>query len=140
MALTESQLAMMSGYSKRSSQFGPSVRLLKSLGLAQSTAEGLALTEQGLDEANVQHSMPASPEALLAMWVSKLPKQAGVMLQTLASRPMRPDELADVTGYSMTSSQFGPSIRQLIKLGLIYEDRDADDKWLSIDTTLVEDR
>lgn len=124
MSLTEAQLSTMSGYSRRSSTWRPTIRglvdggyLSESGGQYQVTAAGLAVFP------GEQTAEPVSGAALVEMWCSKLPKQAAVMLRTIVDLGDGPgvteDELAERTGYSKTSSTFKPSIRMLVKHDLV---------------------
>ncbi len=120
--LTKSQLAVLAGYSTKSSTFGPSIRALLEGGFVQDTGGVLELTEGGADEANVSSAwLPASVEETAEMWIRKLPKQAATLLRAIyaTARPVTREELASQTGYSLSSSTWGPSLRLLERNGLV---------------------
>lgn len=120
MSLTRTQLATFSGYSRKSSQFGPSVRMLVGAGLVMDVGGKLAPTDQGVAVTGISETMPDDPVAVLEMWVGKLPKAAGVILSTLATHgAMSLEEIAEQTGYSLNSSQFRPMVRVLADHGLV---------------------
>ncbi|MGH9389904.1 MAG: hypothetical protein ACRD1Z_09825 [Vicinamibacteria bacterium] len=114
--LTEGQLAVLSGYRLSSSQWGPNLRNLIAAGYVERSGQELLMTERGLSLLGGVSSAPVTIDE----WIAKLPKQPATMLKELAtSGQMSLDDLSTRTGYSMTSSQFGPALRTLIRIGLV---------------------
>lgn len=119
--LTEQAWATWSGYSKRSSQWAPSRRQLEQAGLIDRDHAGYYVTDTGMATAGVDPSLPTTREAVIALWSSRLPRNAQAFFDVIAAADGRwvdRDELAEITGYSRSSSQFEPSIRLLVKNGL----------------------
>lgn len=125
--LTPVQLAILSGYSTRSSQFRPAVRGLLDSGLVIQEGRELVITDAGLADAGVVGEAPMGPQETLNLWLGKLPPQPAAMLRAIwaaGSRGLIREDLSERTGYSMTSSQFAPSINLLVRNGLAEVDED----------------
>ncbi len=131
--LTWSQVAILSGYSTKSSTFRPSIRELIDGGHVEQMGRELALTERGIVEVNVLIvDTPASAMETIAMWIQKLPTQASAMLRALwevSTHTMSREQLAERAGYSMTSSTWGSSLRLLERNGLVA--MDEREVWIS---------
>ena len=120
MRLTPGQLATLSGYSMRSSTFSPSLRQLLSAHYLERDGQELYVTNAGLAASQVTTHLPADPQSTLAMWLEKLPRQASVMLRAVWDhKSLSVAELANLTGYSRTSSTFSPSLQVLVRNGLV---------------------
>jgi DNA-binding MarR family transcriptional regulator len=121
MRLTPGQLAMMAGYSRRSSTWAPSLRQLISGGLVTKAQGELAVTAAGLEAAEASPEIPTTPGEEVAMWRERLPKQAAAFLDQLYGvypNALTREELSERTGYSMTSSTFDQTISTLVRNGL----------------------
>lgn len=121
--LTEGQLATLSGYSRKSSQWGPNLRALVNAGHVGEHGVVLEISESGLAIAGVEpEGPPSSADQVVNMWLSKLPVQAAAFLRTIWAahpHPLTLEELAGEAGYSMASSQFRPNLIMLVRNGLV---------------------
>lgn len=129
MQLTESQLATMTGYSRRSSQFKPTLRALAGRGLITPWNAGgrIGLTDAGIDATGaVEVAGPMTVDA----WSAVLPGHAAKFLRVLhkARTWMASADIAAAAGYSPTSSTVPEALRVLADNGLVT--RGADGGWL----------
>lgn len=118
---TAVQLAILSGYSHTSSGFANALGALRSSGLAQGPGDDIRVTGAGLS--TLEHVTPlATGRALLTYWCGKLGKCERVLLETLACETgaMTKEELAEVSGYSVTSSGFANALGKLRTLQLAH--------------------
>lgn len=126
-ALSRAQVATLSGYSPKSSQFANACGALRSAGLVEYSPDGIALTPAGVAAIGAR-PVAAHPVELLAMWTAKLPKREGEMLDALArvnSHGMTRAELAEQIGMSLTSSQFANYLGHLHSNGLVAKGGDG---------------
>ena len=121
--LTEQAWATRAGRSRRSSSWDAARRRLRTEGMVACDPEnGLwSATESGRASAGIAADAPAvTGEALVDLWVSKLSRVEGVLLNALwGIRVISRTELANRTGYSRTSSSFEAAIRTLRANGLL---------------------
>lgn len=117
--LSSDNIAVLSGYSRKSSSFKNSLSALRTSGLithgfpASITAEGLAAIGDDYER------MPTGATALVEWWADKLGKAPGAVLVALHDHgPLTPDSLAEATGYSATSSSFKNAVSRVRALGL----------------------
>lgn len=115
------QLAVLTGYSLKSSSFGNAIGALRSMGLASGGGDGIRITPAGRDAAGPVEPLP-SGRALIDHWLGKLDKAEKAMLSALiAAGPdglATKEDLAARAGYSVTSSSFGNAIGKLRTLEL----------------------
>jgi hypothetical protein len=126
--VTTRQLSTYSGYSMKSSSFKPSLDWLIDGGYVEQNGD-LAATPAGIELAgrNLVGDSPSTPAEQLEMWVSKLPSQSGAILRHIvkgSSDQLTFVALSAITGYSLTSSSFMPSLRVLEDHGFIELDSD----------------
>lgn len=107
--------------SPKSSNWKPNVRALRNAGFIDVGSKDVGITQAGLDLLGADVPAPKTPAEIVEMWVQRLPAQSGVMLRRIfkEERPISEEELSEVTGYSMTSSNWKPSLRELRKNDLI---------------------
>lgn len=113
---SNSQLAVLSGYSVTSGGFSAALAALRAHGLIEGDASGLWVNAEGREFAPV-----AAPQASpLEIWRSKLGKCERVLLDALCAYPngLTRDELAEATGYSATSGGFSAALAKLRTLEL----------------------
>lgn len=118
---TDAQLAVLSGYSRRSSGFANALSALRAGGLVEGQRGALAATAVGIATAGPVDPMP-SGRALLAFWSSRLGKAEGAFLDALYAaypKALTKGELSRLTGYSQKSSAFANSLSKLRVLELI---------------------
>jgi hypothetical protein len=120
--LTRSQLGVLSGRSTRSSAFGPAVVELQRGGLIEGTAD-LGLTDAGWDAMGGAAPAPQSSGEIIETWRRALPTNTSRIFDVLiAAYPLAltREEIAERTGYSLTSSAFSPALSLLRKNGLAH--------------------
>lgn len=120
--LTAQQVAVLSGYSQKSSSFANALGGLRSGGLAVGGRDGISATDAGRDAAG---DVPAAPvgAALVEHWSGQLGKAERTLLAVLVEQHpglLTADELANRSGYSRTSSSFNNAIGKLRSLGLAH--------------------
>jgi hypothetical protein len=116
---TYSQLAVLSGYSRRSSGFSNSVSKLRVAGMVEGGRGSLEITPLGARVAGDVGELPTGVD-LLGYWVRRLGKCEASLLNTIYRyRRATRDELALLAGYSPTSSGFANGLSTLRTLGLV---------------------
>ena len=119
---TMPQLAIMSGYSVRSSSFANSVSQLRVARLIEGSRSGLTITLQGQHEAGEITPYPAGSD-LLKYWSDKLDKCSRALLQVVydhgQNRDLSRSFIAEKSHYSSNSSSFSNSLSRLRVLELI---------------------
>ncbi len=116
-----SQLAVLAQRSIKSSDFGKAIRWLRDAACVDGSTNDLWITEAGIEIAGPTLLSPRGEE-LLNLWASKLSKYEAALLRRIyRSGPAgyTVGELAEATGYSKKSSDFGKALRQLRSLDLI---------------------
>lgn len=123
----KAHLSFLTDYSITSSTFSNALGRLRSLGLAAGSTE-IHLTERGRAHlAGRLYGKPVRVEpsggaALVNYWTERLSKAPATMLRILADRGssgLEREQLADRSGYSLTSSSFANALGQLRSLGLV---------------------
>jgi hypothetical protein len=116
---TYSQLAVLSGYSRKSSGFSNSVSKLRVAGMVEGGRDGLKITPFGASLVGDVEELPTGP-ALVEHWRQRLDKCAASLLGVIyrARRATRL-HLAELAGYSSTSSGFANGLSTLRTLGLV---------------------
>lgn len=117
---TKTQLALLSGYSIKSSAIGNALGALRSAGYVN-RGDPIQATPEGIAALGDHESLPAG-RALYDWWASRLGKAERAILGVLADA--WPDELdkttvADRSGYSATSSALGNALGKLRSLELV---------------------
>lgn len=118
---TRQQVATLSKYSIRSSGFSNSLSKLRTLGFIEGRGD-LRITDSGSAAIEGHYEPLATGPELLQHWLAKLGKCEKAILQTLVDIwPSRYTkvQIADVTGYSVTSSGLANSLSKLRGLELI---------------------
>jgi very-short-patch-repair endonuclease len=121
---TRAQLSLLSGRSHRSSAFGPALRSVVDHGYLDEAGDGFLLTDRGLDE--VGDARPPTGAEAASWWRNRLSGGELAFFDALlaSSRALSREELAAATGRSLTSSAFGPALRDLVDRGLIERNGD----------------
>lgn len=117
---TKSQASILSGYSIKSSSFQNAIGGLRSKGLLERGGPTLRSTAEAGELLPSVEPLP-SGDALLDVWCEKLGKAPAMLLRTLVDqrgRALDKEELAELSGYSLTSSSFQNAIGTLRSLGL----------------------
>lgn len=125
--LTAQQLAVLSGYSIKSSGFANALGALRSAGLAVGGRDAITATRDGVVAAGDVPPLPTGRD-LVEHWAGQLGKAPAVLLRLLVDtwpNAMSADELAEASGYSRTSSGFANALGRLRGLGLVHGGRDA---------------
>lgn len=121
------QLAVLSGYSAKSSHVDNKVSSLRTKGLVDGGRNDLVITPAGEAALGELEPLPTGA-GLVAYWVNELGAAPGAMLQKLVSifpRTMSRDELAEATGYSGSSSHVDNTISALRTRELLVGPRGA---------------
>jgi hypothetical protein len=129
--LTKVQVALLSGYSVKSSSLGNALSQLRTWGLIE-RGQPLKITPDGV--AFMGDDIEPVPEgaALVEYWLNRLGRaEAAVLRVHLAAWPdaLAKGSVADRSGYSVTSSSLGNALSRLRALELIsgYGETKADD-------------
>ncbi len=119
--LSKLQIAVLSGYSVKSSSTSNALGRLRSLGLVE-RGDPIVATAEGLAAAgDIEPSPPPGPD-LVAYWMAQLGKAERAFLTAfVAAWPadIEREQLADATGYSATSSSTSNALGRLRSLGLV---------------------
>lgn len=116
---TSAQLAVLSGYSFKSSGFTNAMSKLRTLGLAEGRSWDIQITPKGEKEAPTE--VPPTSRRLMESWVQALGKAEGALLVAICDaypHGLYQDQLSQKTGYSRTSSGFTNAISKLRTLKL----------------------
>ena len=113
-----SQLAVLSGYSVKSSGFGIALHDLRVAGFATHSGAAYEVTEAGRKLAG-EVGPPQGGQALAQHWLERLSTCEGTLLRVLLRvGKISREELARESRYSSRSSGFGCAISSLLSLGL----------------------
>ncbi len=118
--LTAQQLALLSGYSIKSSGFANALGALRSAGLAIGGRDAIRATDAGIEAAGDVPPLPTG-RALVEHWAGQLGKAERTLLLILVHawpQAMSADELAEASGYSRKSSGFANALGRLRGLQL----------------------
>ncbi len=124
-AVSTTYLAIMTGYSVKSSSMANALGALRSQGLAEGPGSAIAITEKGVTLYPATEKLPEG-EALLVWWKNKLDKASREILQVFYDAGPRPagggitkEDVAERSGYSATSSSVANALGKLRSLELI---------------------
>ncbi len=118
---TDSQAAILSGYSIRSSGFANALSALRTRGLMAGPRNAMHPTPDGVHVLGDFERLPTGGE-LVNYWMHKLGKCERALLQVLVDsypHAVPREQLADKSGYSLASSGFANSLSKLRTLELI---------------------
>lgn len=121
---TRKQLALLTGYSIKSSSLGNALGTLRSAQLVTKGGEPIQATEAGFEVAATLDGAEPLPtgQALYDYWAGRLNRAERAVLDALTAawpEPLDKDELAARTGYSATSSSLGNALGKLRSLDLV---------------------
>lgn len=118
---TAIQLAVLSGYSKKSSTFTNALGALRSQGLAVGGGDAIRITDAGRAALGPVEPLPKG-RALVEYWLGKVSKAESALLRALLEAGPQADltneQLAERSGYSVTSSSFTNALGALRTLEL----------------------
>lgn len=117
---TRRQLSLLSGRSHKSSQFGPALRSLIAAGYLEVEGSAHALTPAGLAE--VPDAQPPAAGDLVGWWRSRLSAYEAAQFDVVVLAqpdPVSREDIATRAGQSLRSSQFAPTLRDLVDKGLL---------------------
>lgn len=114
-------VAVQAGYSVKSGSFNNSLSRLRSAGYTEGGKDSLRITQEGVEVLGSYDPLPSGDE-LIAYWQGQLPKCAKAAFSVLAE--VYPDglpkeEVAERTGYAVTSGSFNNSLSRLRTLELV---------------------
>lgn len=127
---TRNKLALVSGYSIRSSTFANGLSELRVNGMFDQSGDDFTPTPSGLEAAGSFDPFPTGSDAV-NYWINKVGKCAGALLRAVrdsggsASRL----NLSQATGYSISSSTFANGLSELRVMGLI--ESNSEHVWLN---------
>jgi hypothetical protein len=117
---TDSQAAILSGYSITSSSFSNALSELRTEGYMTGDRSRLTITDSGRAAAPDMPPLPSDGRELLRYWQGKLGACERSMLGELFERrEMSREALSETTGYSITSSSFSNGLSKLRTLELV---------------------
>jgi hypothetical protein len=119
----KSQVALLSGYSVRSSGFVNGLSRLRVKGFLEGNGDSMIITEEGKQALGKYELLP-SGERLHNYWLSKLSRSDSAILQVLLDNYpeyISRESISSETGYSMTSSGFVNALSRLRVAELIEE-------------------
>jgi uncharacterized protein len=118
---SRAQLALLSGYSIKSSSFANALGGLRSKGLISGAGDNNIVTGDGIGAVGEVAPLPTGME-LVGYWCSKLSKAEREILMAVAEHPLRgltKEEISTATGYSIRSSSFANALGKLRTLELV---------------------
>jgi hypothetical protein len=115
------QLAALAHKSTKSSAFNPALRDVISAGLAVESGRGYLATDDAMSQYGDERTAPISGPEALEYWLRSLPDYEAGLLRVLANSGdwMTPEEIAAISGKSITSSAFKPALRNLEQLEFV---------------------
>ena len=126
---TRVQVALLSGYSVKSSSLSNALGRLRALDLATKGTDPIRATPEGLAVAGDVDPAPTGPE-LLEHWRGRLGRAERAVLDAIvAAEPneLTRDELAEASGYSASSSSLSNALGKLRSLELVQGFRVSED-------------
>lgn len=117
---TQRQIALLTGYSPKSSTISAGLSALRKAGYITSSGMPM-ITQEGLDALGDSYEPLPRGHALYEHWMSQLGKRERVFLETLVDAypdEVSPEELADAGGYSVESSTISAGMSKLRGLEL----------------------
>jgi hypothetical protein len=116
---TDSQIAVLSGYRRTSSTFSNGMSELRTKSYVTGTPDCRDVTDEGKAAYGFVEALPEGVD-LLRYWISRLEKCEGAMLVAVyEAGTISREELAQVTGYRITSSTFSNGVSGIRKLDLV---------------------
>lgn len=118
---TKVQLALLSGYSIKSSSLGNALGSLRTAGLVERGGNPIRATPAGVEAAGEVEPLPSGDE-LFGYWCSRLGRAEVAILTVMVDRhpsDVTKDELAAATGYSASSSSMGNALGRLRSLDMV---------------------
>jgi hypothetical protein len=118
---TKAQLAILSGYSAKSSSLANALGKLRTAGYVRRGSDPIRITGAGRIVLGEWEPLPTGP-ALVDHWLGRVGKASGAVLRAmLEAWPGELDKatLAEITGYSVTSSSLANALGQLRTLELV---------------------
>jgi hypothetical protein len=121
--LTKAELSTLSGYKPRSSTYRNALSALRVAGYLDETGGLFSPSPEGFEHAGADATVaPQTTEQLLDIWYRALGLASRRMLEALVAAhpdPVDRDDLAEQTGYSLTSSTYRNAISALRINGLL---------------------
>ena len=115
------QLALLSGYSVKSSSLSNALGSLRSAGLISKSGEPITITDDGVVALGVVDPLPSGP-ALYDWWCARLNKAERAILDVFvdaAGATVDRDEVAERSGYSAASSSLSNALGRLRSLEML---------------------
>jgi len=121
--ISRSRISLISGYTQTSSNFGNTLTELRQKGyIKDGVDKTVAATDEGFNNVGKFDPLPTDPESLKTFWSRKVSKSASTFfLKLYDAYPefTTREDLSHLTGYLLTSSNFGNTLTELRILGLI---------------------
>jgi hypothetical protein len=118
---TRTQIALLSGYSIKSSSLANSLGKLRSAGYVTKSGDPVQATAEGVEALGAYEPLPAG-QSLYDWWAGRLSRAERAVLDVLANawpEPVDRDTLAERSGYSATSSSLANALGKLRSLELV---------------------
>jgi uncharacterized protein len=118
---SKSQIAILSGYSIKSSSFTNALSKLRTQDFIRGTGNNIIITQRGIESIGEIDPLPTGSE-LHNYWCSNLPKAESLILKCIISNYpqfLSKDRISELTGYSTSSSSFMNALSKLRTLELI---------------------
>lgn len=115
------QIAVLSGYSKKSGSFGNALSRLRTLSYISGSGDQIQITDLGFQNLGSFDPLPSGKE-LHQYWYNNLGKCEREILTVLVDnfpKAFSKQELAESSGYSITSGSFGNALSRLRTLELM---------------------
>lgn len=119
---TQRQIALLTGYSPKSSTIGAGLSNLRKHGYVTSGGSVVAATREGVEALGDDYEPLPQGQALYDYWMGELGSRERAFLPILVAaypNPVTHAELAEATGYSPESSTIGAGMSKLRGLGLV---------------------
>lgn len=119
---TQRQIALLTGYSPKSSTIGAGLSNLRKHGFVTSGGSVVAATTEGVEALGGDFEPLPQGQALYDYWMGQLGARERAFLPILVDAypdPVTHDDLAEATGYSPESSTIGAGMSKLRGLGLV---------------------
>lgn len=119
---TNSQTALLAGYSPNGSAYTNPRAHLRSLGYIENDSDMLSITQAGLRALGSYESIQKDNESLQELWLSKITGPEKKILTPLLKKypnELSKEELATESGYSASGSAFTNPLSHLRSIGLI---------------------
>ena len=119
---TQRQIALLTGYSPKSSTIGAGLSNLRKEGFVTSGGAVVQATPEGVEALGDDFEPLPQGQALYDYWMGQLGARERAFLPILVDaypHPVTHDDLAEATGYSPESSTIGAGMSKLRGLGLV---------------------